>query len=209
MQMCDALAANLSAEFTTVLCNCIAHGRRQFVDVIEHFPKECSHVIEVLAKVYAEDAHCRAEKMSPEQRLAHHQAASGPPMKDLHKWMNEQFEQRLVEPNCGLGEAMRYMLKHWSELTLFLRKAGAPLDNNICERALKRAIRHRKNSLFYKTLKGAEVGDIYMSLIHTCQLGNVNAFAYLQALQIHAQDVMTTPALWMPWNYHEQLARAA
>jgi transposase len=209
IQMCDALAANLSAEFTTVLCNCIAHGRRQFVDMIEHFPKECSHVIEVLAKVYAEDAHCRAEKMSPEQRLAHHQAASGPPMKDLHKWMNEQFEQRLVEPNCGLGEAMRYMLKHWSELTLFLRKAGAPLDNNICERALKRAIRHRKNSLFYKTLKGAEVGDIYMSLIHTCQLGNVNAFAYLQALQIHAQDVMTTPALWMPWNYHEQLARAA
>ena len=209
IQMCDALAANVSAEFTTVLCNCLTHGRRQFVDVIEHFPKECGRVIEVLAKVYAEDAHCRAEKMSPEQRLAHHQAGSGPPMEDLHKWMNEQFEQRLVEPNSGLGKAMRYMLKHWSKLTLFLRKAGAPLDNNIVERALKRAIRHRRNSLFYKTDKGAEVGDIYMSLIHTCQLCNVNAFAYLQALQIHAQDVMTTPALWMPWNYHEQLARAA
>lgn len=209
MQMCDALAANVSAEFTTVLCNCIAHCRRQFVDVIEHFPKECSHVIEVLAKVYAEDAHCRAQKMSPEQRLAHHQAASSPPMKDLHKWMNEQFEQRLVEPNSGLGGAMRYMLKHWNELTLFLRKAGAPLDNNVVERALKRAIRHRRNSFFYKTTKGAEVGDIYMSLIHSCQLGDVNPFEYLQALQIHAQDVMTTPALWMPWNYREQLSRAA
>jgi transposase len=209
MQMCDALAANVSAEFTTVLCNCLAHGRRQFVDVIEHFPKECSHVIEVLAKVYAQDAHCRAEKMSPEQRLAHHQATSAAPMQELHKWMNEQFEQRLVEPNSGLGRAMNYMIKHWSELTLFLRKAGAPLDNNIVERALKRAIRHRKNSLFYKTPKGAEVGDIYMSLIHTCQLGDVNPFEYLQALQIHAQAVMTTPALWMPWNYHEQLKRAA
>ena len=209
MQMCDALAANVTAEFTTVLCNCLAHGRRQFVDVIEHFPQECAHVIEVLAKVYAEDAHCRAEKMSPEQRLAHHQASSGPPMQELHKWMNEQFEQRQVEPNSGLGRAMNYMIKHWSELTLFLRKAGAPLDNNVVERALKRAIRHRKNSLFYRTPKGAEVGDIYMSLIHSCELSDVNPFAYLQALQSHAQDVLKTPALWMPWNYREQLARAA
>ena len=208
MQMCDALAANVTAEFTTVLCNCLAHGRRQFVDVIEHFPQECAHVIEVLAKVYAQDAHCRAEKMSPEQRLAHHQAVSDLPMQELHKWMNEQFEQRKVEPNSGLGRAMNYMIKHWSELTLFLRKAGAPLDNNVVERALKRAIRHRKNSLFYATLKGAEVGDIYMSLIHSCELSDVNPFAYLQALHSHAQDVLKTPALWMPWNYREQLARA-
>ena len=144
MQMCDALACNLTSEFATVLGNCLSHGRRQFVDVLEHFPKECSHVIEVLARIYAEDAHCRAEKLSPEQRLAHHQANSAAPMQGLHQWMNEQFAQRQVEPNSGLGQALRYMLKHWSELTLFLRKAGAPLDNNICERALKRAIRHRK-----------------------------------------------------------------
>jgi transposase len=147
--------------------------------------------------------------MSSEQRLLHHQATSDPPMQGLHQWMSAQLEQRQVEPNSGLGGALRYMLKHWSELTLFLRKAGAPLDNNICERALKRAIRHRKNSLFYKTRNGAVVGDIYMSLIHTCQLGKVNAFAYLQALQIHVHDVLTTPALWMPWNYLEQLPRSA
>jgi len=101
------------------------------------------------------------------------------------------------------------MLKHWSKLTRFLHTAGAPLDNNITERALKRAIRHRRNSLFYKNLKGAQVGDIYMSLIYTCQLCSVNAFKYLQALQIHVQDVVARPALWMPWNYCEQLKRAA
>ena len=123
--------------------------------------------------------------------------------------MTEQFEQRLVEPNSGLGKALRYLLNHWSELTLFLRMSGAPLDNNVCEQALKRAIIHRKGSLFYKTVRGAEVGDIYMSLIYTCQLGNVNPFAYLQALQIHAQEVLTRPALWMPWNYHEQMNRTA
>ena len=74
---------------------------------------------------------------------------------------------------------------------------------------LKRAILHRKNSMFYKTGNGAEVGDIYMSLIHTCGLCRVNPFEYLQALQIHAQDVQARAALWLPWNYREQLPRAA
>jgi transposase len=184
-------------------------GRRKFVEVIEHFPTECAHVIEVLAQVYRQDAHCREQKMSPEQRLLHHQRASVPPMQGLHQWMSEQLAQRQVEPNSGLGQALNYMLKHWRELTLFLRKAGAALDNNICERILKRAIRHRRNSLFYKTLNGAAIGDIYMSLIHTCELGHINPFAYLQALQIHAQAVCANASRWMPWNYHEQLQPVA
>ncbi|MBW8892365.1 MAG: IS66 family transposase [Burkholderiales bacterium] len=205
MQMCDALSSNIPGEFATVLCNCLAHGRRLFVDLIDNFPRECRHVIEVLAKVYVNDAHCHDAGMSPEQRLASHQAHSGPPMRELKNWMGEQLEQRLVEPNSSLGGALNYMLKRWDALTLFLRKAGAPLDNNIAERALKRAIRHRRNSLFYKTLKGAAVGDVYMSIIHTCELCDVNPFEYLQALQLHAQDVIARPALWLPWNYHEQL----
>jgi len=208
-QMSDALACNFAGEFKTIVCKCIAHGRRKVVEVVEHFPQPCRYVIEVLAKVYANDAHCRDEKLSPEQRLLHHQAHSAEPLQALHRWMSDQFEQRRVEPNSALGQALRYLLKHWSELTLFLRKAGAPLDNNLCERVLKRAILHRKNSMFYKTCKGAEVGDIYMSLIHTCQLCGVNPFGYLQALQIHVQDVLTRAALWLPWNYREQLARAA
>jgi transposase len=213
MHMCDALAANIPSAFATVLCNCLAHGRRRFVDLVDNFPRECRYVIELLAKVYANDEHCRVQKMSPEQRLAHHKAHSAAPMLALQTWMSEQLERRLVEPNSSLGGALNYMLKHWNELTLFLRKAGAPLDNNVCERALKRAIRHRKNSLFYKTAKGAEVGDTYMSLIHTCELCGVNAFEYLQALQTHVEDVLAHPAQWLPWNYREQLtprlARAA
>jgi transposase len=208
IQMSDALACNFVAEFKTIIGKCLAHGRRMFVNVVEHFPQQCRHVIEVLAKVYAVDAHCRDETLTPEQRLVHHQTHSDPPMQDLQRWMNEQLDQRLVEPNSGLGQALRYMLAHWSGLTLFLRQAGAPLDNNICERALKRAIRHRKNSMFYKTLKGAQVGDIYMSLISTCELCAVNPFSYLQALQRHVREVMATPALWLPWNYHEQLHAA-
>jgi len=209
IQMSDALSCNFAGEFQTIISKCLTHGRRKFVEVMEHFPEPCRYVIEVLASVYANDAHCRDEKMSPEQRLLYHQTHSAQAMQALQLWMTDQFDQRRVEPNSGLGKALSYLLKHWSELTLFLRKAGAPLDNNICERALKRAILHRKNSMFYKTCHGAEVGDIYMSLIHTCQLGGVNPFEYLQALQIHAKDVLTRAALWLPWNYREQLARVA
>ena len=175
-------------------------------DVAEQFPEAARYVIEALAKVYEHDAQCRKEQLSPEQRLSLHQQHSQPVMEELQRWMNEQFEQRLVEPNCGLGKALRYLLKHWEELTLFLRRAGAPLDNNLCEQALKRAILHRKGSMFYKTVKGAEIGDIYMSLIHSCRLCDVNPFEYLQALQKHDQDVIHDAARWLPWNYREQLA---
>ena len=96
-------------------------------------------------------------------------------MARLEQWLREQIEQHKVEPNSGLGEAIAYMRKHWAKLTLFLRVPGAPLDNNICERALKKAILHRKNSLFYKTQNGAHVGDVFMSLIHTAELNRVDA----------------------------------
>ena len=107
-------------------------------------------------------------------------------MEQLQQWMEAQFAQHLVEPNSGLGKAITYFLRHWKGLTAFLREAGAPLDNNLCERALKRAVLHRKNALFYRTLHGAEVGDLFMSLIHTCELAGANPFDYLTELQRHA-----------------------
>lgn len=81
--------------------------------------------------------------------------------------------------------------------------------NSLCERALKKAILHRKNALFYKTMNGAQVGDLFMSLIHTCELNGVNPFDYLTELQRHAEEMARNPAEWMPWNYRETLARAS
>ena len=122
-------------------------------------------MIEVLAQVYVHDKQARDQSMTAEQRLLYHQTHSDPPMQALLQWMKDQIGQKQIEPNSAMGQALRYMIVHWNALTLFLRKAGAPLDNNICERALKRAILHRKNSMFYKTLNGAQAGDVYMSLI--------------------------------------------
>lgn len=77
----------------------------------------------------------------------------------------------------------------------------------MCERALKKAILHQKNSYFYKTRNSASVGDLFMSLIHTCELNKVNPFNYLTKLQKHAKELFLQPDRWMPWNYLDTLQR--
>jgi transcription elongation factor Elf1 len=210
IQMCDALSRNvpkLPAGAEILLANCLAHGRRQSVDVAENFPDECRYVLEMLGQVYGHDAEARERGLTPDERLRLHQERSRPVMDKLHAWLEAQLDERRTEPNSGLGEAISYLLRHWQPLTLFLRKAAAPLDNNIAERALKRAILHRKNALFYRTLHGAQVGDLFMSLIHSCQLCGVNSFDYLIELQRHARELAACPAEWMPWNYRETMKR--
>jgi hypothetical protein len=206
IQMCDALSRNEPGELRTVVSNCLAHGRRQFVDVVDDFPEECRFLLETLSEVYKHDALARTRGLSPDERLRLHQEQSAPLMTGLATWLRAQIDEHKVEPNSGLGKAIAYMRKHWQKLTLFLRVAGAPLDNNICERALKKAILHRKNALFYKTLNGARVGDVFMSLIHTAELNGVDPFPYLVALQRHHEDVVESPADWMPWNYQATVA---
>jgi transposase len=203
IQMCDALSRNLPGELQTILANCLAHARRRFVDVYDRFPEVCRHLLESLAVAYRNDALARERGLAPEARLRFHQEASGPTMQDLHDWLAGQLDERRAEPNSALGGAIGYMLRHWDQLTLFLRQAGAPLDNNVCERALKKAILHRKNALFYKTQNGARVGDLFMSLIYTCQLNQANPFDYLTQLQRHADAIAASPQLWMPWNYRD------
>jgi hypothetical protein len=162
--MCDALSRNLPKDFEVILCNCLSHARRKFIELLDAFPKECQTVLEAFKSVYFNDEQTKKQNMDPQQRLSYHQVYSQPVMKGLEAWLHQQMDEKKVEPNSSLREAIRYMLDHWEPLTRFLKVAGAPLDNNICEIALKRAILHRKNALFYKTQHGAFVGDIYMSL---------------------------------------------
>jgi transposase len=207
IQMCDALSRNLPKTLEVILGNCLAHGRRRFVKVAQNFPEECRFVLETLAEIYHNDELAQEQGMSPEQRLGFHQTRSGPAMEELHGWLRAQLQEKKVEPNSGLGQAISYLLNHWRELTLFLRQPRAPLDNNVCERGLKKVILHRKNALFYKNLNGAQVGDLFMSLIHTCELSDANPFDYLTELQRHAAELAESPRDWMPWNYRATLAQ--
>ncbi len=204
IQMCDGLNRNLPATAPTIQANCNTHGRREFVDVAHAFPEPCAYVLETFQTLYKNEA--QTQGMSPEQRLAFHQEHTGPLMETFHEWMQKKMQVQEVEPNSGLGGAIQYVLKRWERLTLFLRIPGVPIDNNAVERALKLAIRHRNNSLFYKTENGAHVGDLFMSLIHTCRLCAANPFDYLCALRRYAKRLRDNPSLWMPWNYRATVA---
>lgn len=206
IQMCDGLDRNLPKGRAVILGNCLAHGRRHVVDEVDNFPAECRHVLEQLRIVFRTEAMCSRLGLSPEERLELHQRDSSPVMEALRLWMKAQFEQKMVEPNSGLGQAFNYLLERWDPLTLFLRVPSAPLDNNICERALKMSIRHRNNSLFYRSQRGADVGDLYMSLIYTAELHGQNAFEYLTALFEHERELAADPAAWLPWAYRATIA---
>ncbi len=176
--------------------------------MVAAFPDEVAFVLHTLRGVFHSDAQAKRQALSPAERLRLHQEESAARMQALHDWMTKQFTQRSVEPHSGLGQAIAYMQNHWQKLTLLLRVPGAPLDNNITERILKKAIQHRKNAFFYRTLNGARVGDLFMTLIHTAELNKVEPFHYLVSLLRHAAKVALDPAAWMPWNYSEALAQA-
>ena len=204
--MSDALASNTADEGALIRCHCLAHGRRKFTELEEVFPDECTVVIEALRQVFDHEEAARVQQMSAEARLGYHQQYSGPIMDRLKHWLDQQFEERTVEPNSSLGKALQYLLTHWQTLTRFLEVPGAPLENNMAERALKLAIRQRKNSLFYATDYSAYIASMLTSLIATCLHAGTNALEYLVALQEHRAAVFHDPAAWLPWNYHANLA---
>jgi transposase len=205
--MCDALPHNVPKEFELIVCNCCAHGRRQFVDVYKKFEDEVRVVLYFFSHIYAVEDEARRLNLSPEQRLQLHRKKSRPIMIQMALWMRDLLRDRKVEPNSGLGKAIRYIRRHWTKLTRFYRVCGARLDNNITERAIKTVIRHRKNSLFYRTVKSAGIGDTYSTLIVTAERSGIDAIKYLTTLMQNPDSVASDPAAWLPWTYRQTLER--
>lgn len=203
LQMCDGLDRNEPSRHATELCHCNVHARRQFVDIRTPFAEECRKVVEAFGKVYKVEAECRKENVGAQERLRRHQEQSGPVMEALREELQQQMDQRKIEPNSALGGAVKYTLKRWSTLTMFLKVPGAPIDNNEAERLLKNAILHRKNSLHYRTQRGADVGDTFMTVIETCRANGVNPFDYMLAVVRNPEAVRAAPGRWMPWNYEQ------
>src|SRR5262247_669739 len=202
LAMSDALTSTaVAAESRLIRCHCLAHGRRQFSDLEAVFPQACQVGLRVLSQVFDHDEQARQAQLSPQGRLAYHQAQSQPLMDALKTWLDTQMADHLVEPNSALGKAIGYMQKYWATLTRFLSVPGAPLDNNLAERALKLCIRQRNNSLFYKSTHSAYIASVLTSLIATCLYAGVNAVEYLVALQEHRREVCADPVAWLPWAY--------
>ena len=192
-----------------IQADCMIHGRRYFVKLFDAFPVYCRYVLDAFGSVYANEALTKQKGLTPAERLEFHQRESKPILDELRTKMQTDLTAARVEENSGLGKAYNYILKRWTGLTVFLRIEGAPIDNNALERQLKKAVLNRKNSLFYRSDRGAVVGDIYMSLIKTCELNKVNPLDYLTQLQIHAGELAANPSDWMPWTYLDTLKRIA
>ena len=206
IHMSDALSANLT-EFLVERATCLSHGRRKFIEIELFFPEECRFVIEQFSVVYYTEDQAKKLGLSGKKRLAYHKQHSGPAMEKLKRWLDQQIEEKCVEPNSGLGKAISYLRRHWKGLTLFLRQVDAPLDNNILEQALKIPIRLRKNSLIHRTCHGAHVASLLMSLIQTCRLCGINPVNYLTVLQENKPVVFKCPEDWLPWRYEETLQK--
>jgi hypothetical protein len=189
-----------------IICLCLAHGRRRFVELLGDINEDSRFVLDIIGQVYHNEAHCKQENFNSEQRLKYHQKNSAPLMESLRIWFNNLLLFKQVEPNSPLGEAIIYMLKRWYWLTQYLRVPGAPLDNNITEQAIKVVIRYSKNSLFYRTFHGANIGDGVMSLLHTAVHNQVNIFDYFNAIQHYKDEVNSSPVDWLPWSYQKTIS---
>ncbi len=203
----EYLEENLMVQW--IICMCLVHGRRKFYDLLPRFGKgvnkDTEFVLDVMSQVYDNERYCKQNKFNDEKRLIYHQKHSGPVMVALHTWLSNLLVHKQVEPNSRFGEAIQYLLKHWKSLTQFLCVAGAPIDNNPCERVVKIIIRYRNNSKFYRTFFGAEMGDAFMSIIHTAVLAGADVFDYLNQLQIYEEAVKANPNSWLPWNYRQTI----
>jgi transposase len=211
IQMSDALAANWSGEKERIQAVCLAHARRKFWEIRSFYRVECEYVLERIGKVYQNEE--ATKEMSPEMRLEYHQTQSGEIMEELREWMGREMDEKKVEPNSSLGKAIKYYLKNYPGLSAFLRHAEAPLDNNQAERALKPAVMIRKNSYFYKTGRGADVGAIILSMISSCRLNGTNVWNWMVSVLKRSSEVSGNPAAFLPWVYkgeaEEEEARAA
>jgi transposase len=211
IHMADASSSNGPKRHVgkTLPVHCNAHAVRKFKEIHAQFPEACDVLLGSLTAVYTIDRHTRTEGLSDTARRDYHAEHSGPLLSELKAWMEAQIEDRHVEPNSALGQAMNYLLTRWERFTEFLRTPGVPLDNNWVERILKRLILQRKNSLFFHNPRSAYVGCGLTSLIVTAQEAGINGFDYLNALQRHRFDMARHPEEWLPWNYTQRLSLVA
>ena len=205
LQMSDALAGNQQDLVQVIVLLCMVHCRRQFFEIKDFYPEVCEPVLEAIRQVYKHEKDIKDLALNADDRLAYHRAHSLPLLERMKVWLQQQSDQHLIEPNSPLGKAVQYLNKHWDGLTGFCKHLDAPLDSNIVERALKMVISNRKNSYFFKTSHGANVGCLLMSMIKTASQAAVSPFAYLEALLRHRRDLRQNPGLWLPWNYQAQL----
>ncbi|PCJ21361.1 MAG: hypothetical protein COB02_01885 [Candidatus Cloacimonadota bacterium] len=200
--MSDALSANNPKENYN-LCeraSCLVHARRNFYSIKDFYKEIVPDILNLFSFVFNVEKECKLNELIGEERLKKHQDLSAKALVKIYLICRTHLKEGKVEPKSSIGKAMSYFLKHFKSLVCFLRLLDCPLENNETERLLKRMIKHRKNSMFYKTDVGALIGDIIMSLGFTAWEAGIDSKSYFEDIYLNfdkSEDVNN----WLPWNW--------
>jgi hypothetical protein len=151
--MCDGLSANRPENISNdqyIYANCLTHARRKFIELQKHYPKVCTPILKMFREIYHNDQ--QTKEMTDLDRLSYHKENTTSVMSRLRGTLTQLIDDKYYEPNSQIMKAVKYSLKRWHELSVFLREPGAPLDSNSVEQILKIPIRQRKNSQYFKTI---------------------------------------------------------
>jgi transposase len=205
LTMSDALSSNFVTVLAIKRAYCNAHARRQFYDIESLYPDEVDWVLETYAKIWKADNETKEKKLNPEQRLAYHQQHSLPAMQSMRDWGEAKLAADDFEEHSALAKAINYFLRHYDKLILFCVEPGALIDNNRMEEKLKIVIRGRKTAHFYKTVNGAGVANVLISIIATAYDAGENVYDFLKDLQKYKSYLTSNPTAWLPWNYKKTI----
>ena len=188
---------------------CWAHARRPFYEFYTSNQSPlAAEVLARIAKLYEIEAGIRGQP--PDVRKAVRQLRSRPLVADLHVWLQEHVPR--VPGWTDLAKAMRYVLRHWDGLILYLDDGRLEMDTNVVERAIRPVTITRKHSLFAGSDAGARRWAIANTLIQSCKLNDVEPLAYLtDVLQriVSGRTKSRDLNALLPWNWRSPATIAA
>ena len=182
------------------LAYCWAHARRKLFDLTHNNVAPLAEEgLKQIAALYRIEAQTRS--MSVDERLALRQIRSAPKISTFKIWLDHARTQ--VSTKSPTGEALKYIVKYWAGLILFLDDGRIEMDSNAVERTIRPIALQRKNALFAGHDAGAQNWAMLASLIETCKLNGIEPHGYLTGVLTaivngHKQKDINQ---LLPWNY--------
>jgi hypothetical protein len=182
-----------------------AHARRYFVEAEGVIPKAArgpeqlaTQFIAAIGELYAIEA--KAKELSHDLRGQRRQEQSRPVLAKIEGLLLQHLHG--VTPGSLLGKALHYLSSQWPKLTRFIENGAWPIDNNLCENAIRPFVVGRRNWLFCDTVAGARASANLYSLIETCKANGIEPYTYLVELfrQLPLAKTVEDFEALLPWR---------
>ena len=204
----DRLAGDRPKD-TVKLAFCWAHVRRKFYDFHQATASPiAAEALRRIAELYAIEACIRGRPSDERRRIR--QTQTKPLVEGMKTWLEAELGR--ISAKSALAGAIRYALRHWQGLGLFLEDGRVETDTNTVERTIRPIKLGRKNHLFAGSDGGAESWATIASLIQTAKLNDVEPFAYLRDVLdriVSGKTKANDLASLLPWAWKASQPQAA